>query len=100
MTATTWKPSYLAGTPYHACLFRVATSGAYKFEFAFIRTHSRDAFQNVSSHGFGAPATCFQVITSVLGSLKTHVPVLCGLAGGPREDGAVLLDIAMLSLPR
>jgi hypothetical protein len=79
---------------------RVATSGEYRFEFAFIRSHSRDAFQNVSTHGFVVPAACLQVIASVLGSVKTHLPVLCGLAGGPGEDGAVLLDIAILSLPR
>lgn len=79
---------------------RVAASGEYRFEFAFIRSHSRDAFQNVSTQGFVVPAACLQVIVSVLGSVKTHLPVLCGLAGGPGEDGAVLLDIAILPLPR
>ncbi|WP_247904025.1 hypothetical protein [Bradyrhizobium sp. 131] len=61
---------------------RVAASGEYRFEFAFIRSHSRDAFQNVSTHGFVVPAAGLQVIASVLGSVKTHLPVLCGLAGG------------------
>jgi hypothetical protein len=48
---------------------RVATSGEYRFEFAFICSHPSPAFQNVSLHGIGAPTTCFHVITSVFGVL-------------------------------
>lgn len=73
-------------------------SGEYRFEFAFICSHSSVAFQNVSWHAFGAPATCLQVTTSVFGGVEDHLPVLwtVALAGGPAGlYGAFLLDIAI-----
>jgi hypothetical protein len=59
--------SIVLASPLHT--IRVATSGEYRFEFAFICSHPSPAFQNVSLHGIGAPTTCFHVITSVFGGL-------------------------------